>query len=251
VVARARVPGFDNIRLDNDGRLWVAAGADGVHCYHQDGTLLGRILVPEAVSNINWGGPKRNRLLIAATTSLYSLVLTVSGPPPTRATPPLDLRSMSTSTAAALLAGERPTDVTTVEDYPTEFSAGMAPSVGNGSPLGPFLIHRREDGLVIGDIGGGFTGPGQVELGYAIATSCRGQGYASAAVRAFLSLARQAPDVTLLIGHTPLDRPASGRVLEKAGFTCTGTVEDEHDGQPLRVLEWQFRLPFESGAEGR
>ena len=85
VAARARTPGFDNIRLDGDGRLWVAAGADGVHCYHQDGTLLGRIVVPELVANINWGGPKRNRLLIAATTSLYSLLTTVSGPQPTRA----------------------------------------------------------------------------------------------------------------------------------------------------------------------
>jgi hypothetical protein len=169
VVARARTPGLDNIRLDGDGRLWVAAGSDGVHCYHQDGTLLGRILVPEIVANISWGGPKRNRLLIAATTSLYSLVMTVSGPPPTRATPLLDLRPMSTSTAAALLAGERPTDVPTVEDYPAEFSVGMAPAVGNGSPLGPFLIRRREDGVVVGDIGGGFTAPGQVELGYASA----------------------------------------------------------------------------------
>ena len=101
-----------------------------MHCYHQDGTLLGRILVPELVANINWAGPKRNRLLVAATTSLYSLVLSVSGPPPTRATPLLELRPMTASTAAALLAGERPPDVTTVEDYPTEFSTGMAPSVG-------------------------------------------------------------------------------------------------------------------------
>jgi hypothetical protein len=59
--------------------------------------------------------------------------------------------------------------VTTVKDYPTEFSAGMAPSVGNCSPLAPFLIHRREDDVVIGDIGGGFTAPGQVELGYVLA----------------------------------------------------------------------------------
>src|SRR5436305_955413 len=87
--------------------------------------------------------------------------------------------------------------------------ACRAASGGSGSPFGAFLIHRREDGVVIGDIGGGITAPGQVELGYAIATSCRGQGYASAAVHAFLSLARQAPDVTLLIGHTPLHRPAS------------------------------------------
>ena len=63
------------------------------------------------------------------------------------------------------------------------------------------------------------------------------------AVKAFLSLARHAPDVSLLIGHTPLDRPASARVLEKAGFTFTGMVNDEHNGKPLRVLEWQIRCP--------
>jgi gluconolactonase len=247
VVARARTPGFDNIRLDDQGRLWVAAGSDGVHCYHQDGTLLGRILVPEVVANIAWGGPRRNRLLVAATTSLYSLVMTVNGPRPTRATPLLDLRPMSASTAAALTAGDRPADVTTVEDYPTEFSAGMAASVGNDSPLGPFLIHRRDDGVVVGDIGGGFTAPGQVELGYAVATSCQGQGYASAAVHAFVARARRAPDVTVLVGHTPLDRPASARVLEKAGFTFVGIVADEHDGQPLRVLEWRMHVSPANG----
>src|SRR3954467_9529063 len=159
----------------------------------------------------------------------------------------LYLRPMSSATAAALLAGDRPTDVTTVTDYPTEFSAGMAPSVGNGSPLGPFLIHLRADDVVVGDIGGGFTAPGQVELGYAVARSCEGQGYASAAVKAFLSLARQAPDGALLIGAPPLDRPASARVLEKAGFTFTGIVIDEHDGQPMRVLEWQMRVPSDGG----
>jgi RimJ/RimL family protein N-acetyltransferase len=196
--------------------------------------------VPELVANLTWAGPKRNRLLIAATTSLYSLVMTVSGPPPTRATPLLDLRPMSAATAAALMAGEPPPDVTTVEDYPSEFSTGMAPSVAKGSPLGPFLVHRRDDGVVVGDIGGAFTAPGQVELGYAIVGSCQGRGYASAAVAAFVALVRQAPDVTLLVGHTPLDRPASARVLEKAGFTCAGVVTDEHEGQLLRVLEWRM-----------
>jgi RimJ/RimL family protein N-acetyltransferase len=50
----------------------------------------------------------------------------------------------------------------------------------------------------------------------------------------------------LLIGHTPLDRPASARVLEKAGFTFTGVVTDDHDGRPLRVLEWQLRVPSDT-----
>ncbi|MEV2210163.1 SMP-30/gluconolactonase/LRE family protein [Streptomyces sp. NPDC050997] len=72
---------FDNIRFDDEGRLWAAALDDGVHCYAPDGTLIGRLRVPETVSNITFGGPKNNRLFITATTSLYSLVMSVTGAP--------------------------------------------------------------------------------------------------------------------------------------------------------------------------
>lgn len=72
---------YDNIRFDDEGRLWAAALADGVHCYDPDGTLIGRLRVPEPVSNIAFGGPKNNRLFITATTSLYSLVMSVTGAP--------------------------------------------------------------------------------------------------------------------------------------------------------------------------
>jgi gluconolactonase len=69
---------FDGFRLDEAGRIWTSAG-DGVHCYESDGTLIGKILVPEAVANVVFGGPKRNRLYICATTSLYSIMLPVNG----------------------------------------------------------------------------------------------------------------------------------------------------------------------------
>jgi len=71
---------FDGIRLDSEGRLWAAAG-DGVHVYHPDGALLGKLLVPEVVSNLAFGGAKRNRLFMTATTSVYSILLTVNGGP--------------------------------------------------------------------------------------------------------------------------------------------------------------------------
>ncbi|MFI8766946.1 SMP-30/gluconolactonase/LRE family protein [Streptomyces sp. NPDC053792] len=74
---------FDNLRFDADGRLWAAAMNDGVHCYDPDGTLIGRLNVPEAVANISWGGAKRNRLFIAAETSLYSVVMSATGTHPT------------------------------------------------------------------------------------------------------------------------------------------------------------------------
>ena len=157
--------------------------------------------------------------------------------------PPLVvLRPMSEASSKAVLAGESLPDVRTVDDYPTEFSTGMAPMVGTESPLGPWLIHRGSDGVVVGDIGGGFTGPGQVEIGYAITDSAQGQGHASAAVAALVAYARADPRIEVLVGHTPLDRPASARVLQKAGFVRVGEVDDEHEGQPLRVTEWRLVL---------
>jgi gluconolactonase len=69
----------DGFRLDEDGRIWAGAG-DGVHCFDPDGTLLGKVKVPEAaVANVVFGGRKRNRLFIAASTSIYSIHLSVNG----------------------------------------------------------------------------------------------------------------------------------------------------------------------------
>lgn len=69
---------FDGFRLDSDGRIWTSTD-EGVHCYEPDGTLIGKILVPEVLSNVVFGGPKFNRLYICATTSLYAVMLTVNG----------------------------------------------------------------------------------------------------------------------------------------------------------------------------
>jgi gluconolactonase len=69
---------FDGFRFDSQGHIWTSAG-DGVHVLHPDGTLLGKVLVPEAVANVCFGGPKRNRLYICATTSLYAVLLPVRG----------------------------------------------------------------------------------------------------------------------------------------------------------------------------
>lgn len=78
VFATCTVGVFDGFRVDDEGRIWSSAG-DGVHCYHPDGTLLGKVLVPEVVANVVFGGAKRNRLFICGTTSLYSIMLPVNG----------------------------------------------------------------------------------------------------------------------------------------------------------------------------
>ena len=71
---------FDGFRLDVHGNLWLSAG-DGVHCHASDGSLLGKIAIPESVANVCFGGPKLNRLFICGTTSLYSVFLNTRAAP--------------------------------------------------------------------------------------------------------------------------------------------------------------------------
>jgi gluconolactonase len=67
----------DGFRVDVNGNVWTSA--DGVECYAPDGTLLGRIRVPEVVANVTFGGKRRNRLFITATTSLYAVYVNTTG----------------------------------------------------------------------------------------------------------------------------------------------------------------------------
>ncbi|MGA9748383.1 MAG: SMP-30/gluconolactonase/LRE family protein [Nocardioides sp.] len=69
---------FDGIRLDSDGRVWAAAW-DGVHCFAPDGELIGKLLLPESVSNLTFGGPKLNHLFVTAGRSVYALRVTFTG----------------------------------------------------------------------------------------------------------------------------------------------------------------------------
>jgi gluconolactonase len=69
---------FDGFRIDTGNRIWTSA-MDGIHCYDSAGTLIGKILIPEIVSNVCFGGLKGNRLFITATTSLYAIYLNVNG----------------------------------------------------------------------------------------------------------------------------------------------------------------------------
>lgn len=74
-------PGFaDGFRCDEHGNVWTSCGSGkGIEVYTPNGERLGKIDMPEAVSNLVFGGPKRNRLFITATTSVYSLYVGVRG----------------------------------------------------------------------------------------------------------------------------------------------------------------------------
>jgi gluconolactonase len=76
----------DGFRVDVDGNLWCgwgmgAEGLDGVHVFNPEGRLIGRIDLPERCANVCFGGVHRNRLFMAATTSLYSLYVNTQGVP--------------------------------------------------------------------------------------------------------------------------------------------------------------------------
>lgn len=72
-------PGLaDGFRVDEHGNVFTSA-ADGIHVVDADGTLLGRIPVPEVASNCAFGGEDGKRLFITASTSLYAIDVAVRG----------------------------------------------------------------------------------------------------------------------------------------------------------------------------
>jgi gluconolactonase len=74
-------PGLaDGIRTDLHGNVWCSYGwgdakDDGVRCYAPNGDLIGKIHLPETVANLTFGGAKKNRLFVCASTSIYAVYL--------------------------------------------------------------------------------------------------------------------------------------------------------------------------------
>jgi len=110
------------------------------------------------------------------------------------------------------------------------------------------LIFRRTEGApeLIGGIGFGLRPTGETEFGYWLVRAHWGRGYATEAGRALLAAARHGLRVSRLDAGHFLDNPASGRVLEKLGFTPTGTIVPHYsagrgEAAPCRLfkLEWE------------
>jgi gluconolactonase len=77
----------DGMRCDVDGNVWCSVGygnpkENGVRSYAPDGTLLGKILLPESVTNLTFGGASRNRLYICGTSSVYAYDVNTRGAAP-------------------------------------------------------------------------------------------------------------------------------------------------------------------------
>jgi gluconolactonase len=80
-----KVAGFaDGIRCDKDGNVWAGSGwggegYDGVQIFSPEGQRIGQILLPEVCSNVCFGGPRRNRLFMTASRSLYAVHIEAIG----------------------------------------------------------------------------------------------------------------------------------------------------------------------------
>jgi gluconolactonase len=75
----------DGFRCDVDGNLWcgwgMGPGHDGVVIFNPDGKRIGKIVLPERCANLCFGAVKRNRLLMVASHSVYSLYVNTQGAP--------------------------------------------------------------------------------------------------------------------------------------------------------------------------
>ena len=128
------------------------------------------------------------------------------------------------------------------DDFPFEGDVGAVggflapPRGGEQRPFGYYRITRLADGRAVGGIG--FKGQpdgGCVEIGYGLAPSARGNGYAAEAVVALLAIAAD-HGLSKVIADTALDNIASQRSLVRAGFRLVGTDGELHHYEALLDL---------------
>ena len=140
----------------------------------------------------------------------------------------LRLRELTVDEAHAIRTGHSIPGDSYAEGYPLpDTYDGLKLFVRHGDERYGFsLIVRREDGLVIGEIG--FVGPpreGAVTIGYAIVPSARRRGYATEAIVALSEWALAQPDVSEVRAQTLPDNEPSVRALLRAGFAEEGSSE--------------------------
>lgn len=153
----------------------------------------------------------------------------------------LDLRLMSLEDIQALLEGRPADGYPWAPGYPldgTLVAAAMQVQLHEaGEPIGDFgqfQVVRRDDCVVIGDIG--FHAPpdefGDVSIGFGVVPVVRGEGYATEALRAMLAWALEQPEIRTVHADTDLVNIASQHVLTAAGMRL---VEDDGDRKVYEV----------------
>jgi RimJ/RimL family protein N-acetyltransferase len=152
----------------------------------------------------------------------------------------LTLHAIDAAEAERIVARSAGTADAWADDFPFEGDVGAVgaflratAALGEQRPFGYYRISRVSDGRAVGGIG--FKGPpdgGSVEIGYGLAPSARGHGYAAEALIALLAVAAD-HGVFTVIADTTLDNIASQRTLIRAGFRLVDTDAECHYYQVL------------------
>jgi len=142
----------------------------------------------------------------------------------------LQLHAVDVAEAERIVARRAGPVDTWADDFPFDGDVGAlgrflhaSATEGEQRPFGYYRISRAIDGRAIGGLG--FKGPpvsGVVEIGYGLAPSGRGRGYAAEAVGALLTVAADL-GVVRVIADTTRDNIASQRTLLRAGFHLTNS----------------------------
>ncbi|MEU4556444.1 GNAT family N-acetyltransferase [Micromonospora violae] len=155
-------------------------------------------------------------------------------------TPRLRLHPIDTAEGERIVERRAEAGDDWAEDFPFDgdifgvrgFLAATA-AYGDRRPFGHYRITRTADGKAIGGIGfKGRPDNGRIEVGYGLAPSARGNGYAAEALAALLSLATE-HGLSRVVAETTSDNIASQRTLERAGFRHIGTNNDLHRYEAL------------------
>ncbi len=151
----------------------------------------------------------------------------------TLATARLTFEPVLLDAAKALSAGE-PAGWTWLDGGPfegTQTAAGMvvvAAGSGHWQPeWGMFVLVRSDDDVAVG--GMGFHGPpsdGEVEIGFDLCESARGNGYATEGLIALAAWALEQPGVDVVVARTEEDNVASQHVMERSGFSRMTSMDD-------------------------
>jgi RimJ/RimL family protein N-acetyltransferase len=152
----------------------------------------------------------------------------------------LELHAIDVAEANRIVAQSAGPGDTWADDYPFEGDVGAVGGFlratathGEQRPFGYYRITRLADGRAIGGLG--FKGRpvgGRVEIGYGLAPSARGHGYAAEAVVALLTVAA-GNGVSRVLANTTLDNTASQRTLTRAGFRLMSTDAELHHYEVL------------------
>ncbi len=161
-------------------------------------------------------------------------------------TPRLRLDTLTRDEAGAARDSDRSGRVW-AEDYPSEGDVFIASLVGEAGEhydetavFGVMQVRRLDTGEAIGGIGF-ISAPvdGTAEVGYGLAGSAQGQGFAAEALAGILTWAT-AQGLSAVVAMTALDNQASHRVLERCDFVRGEVVDVGGDDGPM--IGWERTL---------